>query len=92
MKGTYFDLLKRASTIVLSEIVIDEVKNKHQEMIKEHIQSLNKTSSELERLISTPFSVKCDDLLSNEQAAYADFLEMFLIESGMTIPTSTGAT
>lgn len=85
MRGTYFELLKRASLIVLSEIVLDEVKNKHQEMIKEHIQSLSKVSSELERLISTPFSVECNDLLSNEQAAYADFLEMFLIESGMTI-------
>lgn len=85
MRGTYFDLLKRASSIVLSEIVIDEVKNKHKEMIKEHIQSLSKTTSELERLISTPFNMECHNLLSQEQAAYADFLEMFLIESGMTI-------
>lgn len=85
MRGTYFELLKRASTIVLSDVVIDEVKNKHQEMIKEHIQSLNKTTSELGRLISSPVSVAFDNLLLQEQTAYSDFLEMFLIESGMTI-------
>lgn len=85
MRGTYFDLLKRASTIVLSDIVIDEVKNKHQEMIKERIQSLNKNVCELNRLINIPCNIETQNILDQEQSAYADFIEMFLIESGMTI-------
>ena len=85
MRGTYFELLKRASTIILSEVVIDEVKNKHYEMLVEQLQQINKDVSELNRLLFTPFKIETDDILLREQTAYVDFIEMFLIESGMTI-------
>jgi len=85
MRGTYFDLLKKVDTIVLSEVVIAEVKNKHQEMINENLRNMNKSISTLDRLLSNPVQADTENLLIQEQEAYSDFIEMFLIESGMTI-------
>jgi len=85
MRGTYFDLLKKVDTIVLSEVVIAEVKNKHREMIEENIRNMNKTLSSLNRLLSTSLEVQTDNILAQEQETYSDFIDISLIESGMTI-------
>lgn len=85
MRGAYFELLKNESTIVLSEIVIDEVKNKHREMIEEEIRNIDKGVTSLNRMLSEPLHVETDTLLSKEQVSYEDFIDTFIIGSGMTI-------
>ena len=87
MRGTYFELLKRTTGvhIILSEIVLDEVRNKHKEMVSSHIQSTNKTIKDLNRLTVSPKPLIDENTATEEEREYADFIEMFLIESGSTI-------
>jgi len=88
MRGTHFELLKRATGvhIILAEIVLDEVQNKHSETVLLHVQNLNKAIKDLNRLaVSSLPLVDVDTTVSREKKEYADFIEMFLIESGSTI-------
>ena len=87
MKGTCFELIKRASGvhIILAEIVIDEVKNKHKEMLLSHMQNANKAIKELNRLTVDSTPLINESFLSKEEKEYSDFIDMFLIESGSTI-------
>lgn len=87
MRGTHFELLRRATGvhIILAEIVIDEVKNKHKERILSQLQSLNKNVKELNRLTDSPIQFIDETLVAKEESEYSDFIDMFLIESGSTI-------
>ena len=84
MKGTKFELLKRFSTIVLSEIVIDEVKTKYKETLSASIDSINKNITNLNKILQSPIDT-IQICLEKEIEAYNDFIEFFLISSGMTI-------
>jgi hypothetical protein len=86
MKGINFNLIKKAGIyVILSEIVIAETKNKYRELLQAAVKKSNGGVRELSKLgVSAPemASKTIDDAMSQ----YADFLEMFIIESGMTIP------
>lgn len=84
MKGTKFELLKLTDTIVLSEIVLDEVKNKYKEVLCLKVDSINKNISELNQIIASPIAL-VSDIIDKEVNEYNEFIEYFLIESGMTI-------
>lgn len=87
MRSTYFELLKRATGfhIILAEVVLDEVQNKHREIVLSHIQNLNKDIKNINRLTVSPLPLIDEEFVSREEKKYADFIEMFLIESGSTI-------
>ena len=84
MSGVNFELMKSSGSIILSEIVIDETKNKYREMLESALKKANAGIKELQRLkidIELLNNYTIDDAVNK----YSDFLEMFLIESGMTI-------
>lgn len=83
MQGTYFELLKKECTVVLSEIVIAEVKNKHCEMIEESLRSINKEINILNRMLSSQIEINTENILSEEKMAYNNFIDFFLFGNGM---------
>jgi|GEM_PF-1756529 len=85
MKGVNFELIKGSGLyIVLSEIVLDETKNKYKEMVENSIKKTNSGVADLQRLGLSIDAIK-SDITEKTMTEYNDFIEMFLIESGMTI-------
>lgn len=78
-------MAQRGGTIVLGQIVVDEVCNKFKENLVEQVMKVNNALRDLNKMLPDhPVSLgkidveeKCND--------YKDFLEMFIIESGMTV-------
>ncbi|HEX8932208.1 MAG TPA: PIN domain-containing protein [Patescibacteria group bacterium] len=86
MQGLSFQLLKSSGMyIVLSEIVIAETKNKYRELLEEALRKTNAGIRDLQRL---GFSAVClDENRINEALhEYSEYIDFFIIESGMTIP------
>lgn len=85
MKGPSFEVAQRVGTIVLGQIVVDEVCNKYKEILVELAAKVNNTIQDLNKLLAdSPTSwneIDVDDRCDK----YKDFLEMFIIESGMTV-------
>lgn len=85
MKGPSFEVVQRVGTIVLGQIVVDEVCKKFKENLVEQVMKVNNALRDLNKMLPDhPVSLgkidveeKCND--------YKDFLEMFIIESGMTV-------
>lgn len=85
MKGPSFEVAQRVGTIVLGQIVVDEVCNKYKENLVELVTKVNNTIQGLNKLISdSPISWDKIDI-ADRCDKYKDFLEMFIIESGMTV-------
>lgn len=84
MKNYKFELINRVGTIVLGEIVIDEVCNKYKEQLKEAVSMVDKNIKNINKLISDHISI--DNIsIDSEVQKYRDFLEMFSFQNGMTI-------
>lgn len=85
MKGPSFEVAQRVGTIVLGQIVVDEVCNKFKENLVEQVTKVNNAIRDLNKLIDeSPISL--DEIDVEEKCnEYKDFLEMFIIESGMTV-------
>ena len=85
MKGPSFEVAQRVGTIVLGQIVVDEVCNKFKENLVEQVTKVNNALRDLNKLIDeSPISL--DEIDVEEKCnEYKDFLEMFIIESGMTV-------
>lgn len=86
MKGFLFDIAKKVGTIVFGEIVLDEVRNKYQEMLKDKYAKMQRAIEDVNMMTSETIDVPDEELVSNEIEKYRDFLDMFIIESGMTVP------
>lgn len=86
MKGINFNLIKKAGLyIVLSEIVLSEVKNKYRESLQEGIKKANSALKDIKGL-GLEVNEITNDSLENNINEYSDFLDMFVIESGMSCP------
>lgn len=85
MRGPSFEVLQKVGTIVLGQIVVDEVCNKYREVLEEQLLKLKKSVDDLNRTIAEPF-IQIEILdVESECKKYRDFIELFIIESGMTI-------
>lgn len=85
MKGPSFEMMEKVGHVVLGQIVVDEVCNKYSEKLKEQIQKLQKTLDELNGILLSPIDISFNNLLETESEKYKEFLEMFIIRSGMTM-------
>lgn len=86
MKGINFNLIKKAGFyIVLSEIVISEVKNKYRESLQEGIKKANSALKDIKSL-GLDVNEITDESLDIAFNEYSEFLDMFVIESGMSCP------
>lgn len=85
MRGPSFETMQKVGTIVLGQIVVDEVCNKYREMLDEQIQKIQKGVDDLNRMLSSPIDISLNNLLESENEKYKNFLELFIIESGMTV-------
>ena len=88
MTGPSFEVAKKVGTIVLGQIVVDEVCNKYKEDIEGQVTKVKNAIQDLNRLIpGAPITLnKIDSIKECEK--YKDFLEMFIIENGMTVAES----
>ena len=86
MRGPSFKVLKNVGTIVLGQIVVDEVCNKYREHFHEQVKKLQRITQDINRMISEPIETVDDGLIEKEVKKYKDFLDFFVIESGMTVP------
>lgn len=85
MKGPSFEVAQRVGTIVLGQIIVDEVCNKYKENLVELVTKVNNTIQDLNKLISDS-PISWDEIdITDRCDKYKDFLEMFIIESGMTV-------
>lgn len=84
MDGTYFNLINHIGTIVFSEVVIDEIKNKYREKLVEQWQKTQKELKQLSEITGKKVSMPQINV-EEECRIYSDFLEFFIIESGMTV-------
>ncbi|MEE3472647.1 MAG: hypothetical protein VZR24_18540 [Butyrivibrio hungatei] len=85
MKSLSFEVAQKVGTIVLGQIVVDEVCNKYRENLEEKATKTRKAILELNDPLLTPHIVWHELDISDECSKYKDFLEMFIIESGMTV-------
>ena len=85
MKRPSFEMAQKVGTIVLGQIVVDEVCNKYRENLEEKAAKARKAIQDLNDPLLTPHIAWNELDVSNEYSKYKDFLEMFIIESGMTI-------
>ena len=85
MKSPSFEVAQKVGTIVLGQIVVDEVCNKYRENLEEKATKTRKAILELNDPLLTPHIVWRELDISDECSKYKDFLEMFIIESGMTV-------
>ena len=85
MKSISFELAQKVGTIVLGQIVVDEVCKKYRENLEEKAAKTRKAIQDLNDLLFTPHIVWNELDVSDACSKYKDFLEMFIIESGMTI-------
>ena len=86
MKGISFSLIERAGfSIILSEIVVSEVKNKYRESLQEEIKKANTTLKNI-KCFGLEVSEISTDFVDNAISKYSDFLDMFVIKSGMSFP------
>lgn len=86
MKGINFNLIKKAGVyIVLSEIVLSEVKNKYRESLQEGIKKVNSALKDIKGLGLEVNEIANYDI-ENIINEYSDFLDMFVIENGMSCP------
>ena len=85
MKSPSFEVAQKVGTIVLGQIVVDEVCNKYRENLEEKAAKTKKAILELNDPLFTPHIVWRELDVSDECSKYKDFLEMFIIESGMTV-------
>ncbi|ASS37468.1 hypothetical protein AXF17_02640 [Mogibacterium pumilum] len=78
-------MAQRVGTIVLGQIVVDEVCNKFKENLMEQVMKVNNALRDLNKMLPDP-PVSLDEIDVEEKCnEYKDFLEMLIIESGMTV-------
>ena len=85
MKSINFKLIQKCGMwIVLSEIVVAEAKNKYWESLKDTMKKTNSGIKELNKLGISVSEILVQNI-EDATSEYSDFLDMFIIESGMTI-------
>lgn len=85
MKSPSFEVAQKVGTIVLGQIVVDEVCNKYKENLEEKVSKAKKAIQDLNDMLFKPHIVWNELDTSDECCKYKDFLEMFIIETGMTV-------
>lgn len=85
MKSPSFEVAQKVGTIVLGQIVVDEVCNKYRENLEDKAAKTRKAIRDLNDQMFTPHIAWNELDVSDACSKYKDFLEMFIIESGMTI-------
>ena len=78
MKGPSFEVVQRVGTIVLGQIVVDEVCNKFKENLVEQVTKVDNALRDLNKMLPDP-PVSLDEIDVEEKCnEYKDFLEMFI--------------
>ena len=85
MKGPSFEVAQRVGTIVLGQIVVDEVCNKYKESLVEQVTKAKNAIQDLNKLLPESPVPWEETNVADKCSKYKDFLEMFIIESGMTV-------
>ena len=87
MTGPSFEIMNKIGIIVIPEIVYDEVCNKYHEHLIKLKESLDKTVNDINKMTKRGIALPFDNSsVAEEYQKYVSFLDMFIIESGMTIP------
>lgn len=85
MKGSSFEVAQKVGIIVLGQIVVDEVCNKYKENLVEQISKTKNAIQDLRKILPDSLLPMDEIDVADECNKYKEFLEMFIIESGMTI-------
>lgn len=85
MAGPSFEVAKRVGTIVLGQIVVDEVCNKYKENFEDQATKVKNVIQDLNKLLPESQVIWTEIDVVDKCTKYKDFLEMFIIESGMTV-------
>lgn len=80
MKNLKFELINKVGTIVLGEIVVDEVCNKYREYLLANYEALKKSLNNINKVIPKPVH-SIDISIEYEVKRYRDFLEMLSIQN-----------
>lgn len=88
MVGPSFEIAKKVGTIVLGQIVVDEVSNKYKETLEEQVKKVNNAVHELNKFLPDSVPLLEDIDVIDRCRQYNDFLEMSIIVSGMTVAES----
>lgn len=91
LTSTYFELLKAyirkgGNWLCLSEIVIDEVKNKYREKITAHVQKINSETRELNKIIDVDTPLISEEYIKSVIERYEQFWDIFPFEYGNGTP------
>lgn len=85
MNGPSFEVAEKVGTIVLGQIVVDEVCNKFNENLVDRVTKAKNVIQDLNKMLPES-SISLEEInVAHECSKYKDFLEMFIIESGMTV-------
>lgn len=85
MTGPSFEVVKKVGTIVLGQIVVDEVCNKYKENLLDQVTKVKNAIQDVNKLLPES-PIPWDEIdVVDKCRKYKDFLEMFIIESGMTV-------
>lgn len=87
LSSTNFELLKSYVTkggnrLCLSEIVIDEVKNKYREKITAQLQKVNSEIRDLNKIMYVETQIINEECIKNEVKRYEEFWDMLPFEFG----------
>ena len=81
MKSPSFEVAQKVGTIVLGQIVVDEVCNKYRENLEEKATKTRKAILELNDPLLTPHIVWHELDISDECSKYKDFWKCLLLKA-----------
>ena len=85
MNGPSFEVAEKVGTIVLGQIVVDEVCNKFNENLVDRVTKVKNVIQDLNKLLPGSALALGEIDVEAECSKYKEFLEMFILESGMTV-------
>ena len=80
MNGPSFEIMKKISTIVLGQIVVDEVCNKYREKAEEQFKAAQKAVSELNKFLSAPMEIPSQNIIDTEHKNIRTFSIYFALK------------
>ena len=85
MNGPSFEVAQKVGTIILGQIVVDEVCNKFKERLEDQVGKAKNAIQEIRKLLPSSTILFDEINITDECRKYADYLEMFIIENGLTV-------
>lgn len=82
LNGPSFEVMRKVGTIVICEIVYDEVCNKYHEMLIENNKKMQRAIEDLNRLLPSPLTLSSESIINDAVEKYEGFLYAQLLSDG----------